>query len=135
MPDSYRKKQKVFKENNKEQVTKDKDESTKTHSGLDENIAGALCYVAWIITAIIFLVIEKENPFIRFHALQSLITFIAFFIITIVLTIIPFIGWIISLLLTPAIFILWLFMMWKAYQGERFKLPIIGNMVENQLNK
>lgn len=119
------KKQNVFKE----------DINAKGTSGLDGNLAGALCYLAGFITGIIFLVIEKENQFVRFHAMQSILTFVAVIIISTVLSFIPLIGWILSLLIAPFTFVLWLFMMWKAYQGERFKLPFIGDMAEQQINK
>lgn len=128
------KKQSVFKEESVKNDSEKRKSVTQTNSGLEENIAGALCYLAWAITGIIFLVIEKENNFIRFHALQAVITSVAIFIITIVISLIPVIGLIFSILLTPVILLLWLFMMWKAYQGERFKLPFVGDMVEKQLN-
>lgn len=127
--------QTVFKEESKATNESEEVEKKKTSSGMDENLAGLLCYLAWFITGIIFLIIEKENRFIRFHALQSIIVSVILFVINIVLTAIPLIGWAIGLLLTPLYIILWLFMMWKAYQGKMFKLPIIGNMAEKQLDK
>ncbi|WP_284141614.1 hypothetical protein [Virgibacillus sp. LDC-1] len=123
--------QSVFMEEESNQNEKKKETAT----GMDQNIAGLLCYLAWFITGIIFLFIEKENQFIRFHALQSIIVSIGFFVINIVLTAIPIIGWAIGLLLTPLYVVIWLLMMWKAYQGKLFKLPIAGNMAEKQLNK
>ncbi|MHA6252626.1 DUF4870 domain-containing protein [Oceanobacillus sp. CAU 1775] len=107
----------------------------KTSSGLEENLGGALAYLLGAVTGIIFLIIEKDNRFIRFHAFQSIFIFIAVFVLTTVLSFIPIIGWIVSLLLSPVILILWLFMMWKAYQGEMFKLPIIGDIAEQQVDK
>lgn len=133
MTDSNSKEQTVFKESTEKVDKKEKETPKKTESGLEESLAGALCYVAWAITGIIFLIIEKKNRFVRFHAMQSIITSIAIFVITIVLSLIPLIGWILSLLLTPVILGLWLFMMWKAYQGERFKLPFAGDLAEKQL--
>ncbi|WP_217587114.1 DUF4870 domain-containing protein [Lentibacillus saliphilus] len=110
-------------------------ESKKSSTGMEENVAGLLCYLAGIITGIIFLVIEKENRFVRFHAMQSSITFGALFVLSIVLSFIPIIGWLIGLLITPLGFILWIVLMIKAYQGKWFKLPIVGNMSEKQLDK
>lgn len=107
----------------------------KTSSGLDQNIAGLLCYLAWFITGIVFLVLEKENKFIRFHAMQSIIVFVVLFVLNIILTAIPIIGWGIGLLLIPVYLILWLFLMWKAYQNKWFKLPIVGDIAEKQVNK
>jgi uncharacterized membrane protein len=106
---------------------------TTTSMNLEENLAGALCYVLGWLTGIIFLVLEKENRFVRFHAMQSLVTFLALFVISITVGMIPLIGWIISILLTPVGVILWLILMYKAYQGEMYKLPVIGDFVEKQL--
>lgn len=119
------KNQTVFKEDN----------NGTTSTGLDKNIAGMLTYLVGFITGIIFLVIEKENRFVRFHALQSIIISAVFFIINIVLTSIPVFGWIIGILLAPFTFLLWIYLMFKAYQGKWVKLPIVGDMAEKQLNK
>lgn len=104
-----------------------------TSTGLQENIAGMLSYLLWIVGGIVFLIIEKENRFVRFHALQSTIVSVVFFVLNIVLDYIPFIGWILSMLLSPLILILWIVLMYKAYKGEYFKLPIIGDFAEKQL--
>lgn len=110
----------------------------KTSTGLEENVAGLLAYLLGIITGIVFYVIEKENKFVRFHAMQSIITFGALFIISIIvvpiIAIVPVIGWIIGGLLSIIIWIitivLWVILMYKAYKGEKFKLPIVGNIAE-----
>ncbi|MDW0115943.1 DUF4870 domain-containing protein [Sporosarcina thermotolerans] len=111
-------------------VTQDK--SDKTSIGLTENVGGMLCYI--FIIGIVFLIIEKENRFIRFHALQAVFTALAIFLIGIVLGFIPIIGFMISLLLGPLSFVLMIFLMYQAYKGNYFKLPFIGDLVENQLN-
>ncbi|MRG85849.1 DUF4870 domain-containing protein [Salinibacillus xinjiangensis] len=108
-------------------------EVEKSSTGMDLNVAGLLCYLGGFITGIIFFVIEKESSFIKFHALQSIFTFVAVFIISMVLAFIPIIGWFISIIIYPLSLVLWIILMIKAYQGERFKLPIIGDMVEKQL--
>ena len=99
-------------------------------SGLDENIAALLSYLFSIISGIIFLVIEKENRFIRFHAMQSIFTFIFFLALNIVLGFIPIIGWIIALFVGPFAFVLSIFLMVQAYKGKSFKLPFIGDLAE-----
>lgn len=106
----------------------------KTSSGIEENLAGLLCYLLGFVTGIIFMVIEKENRFVRFHALQSIFVFTAIIILNFVLNFIPFLGTILSILVSLATFALWIILMMKAYQGQWFKLPIIGDMVEKQLN-
>jgi uncharacterized membrane protein len=101
----------------------------KTSTGLTENVAGLLCYILGFITGIIFLVIEKENKFVRFHAMQSIITSGGLFVIQIALGMIPFM-WRLSSLVGLAGLILAIFLMYKAYQGEKYKLPIIGDIAE-----
>jgi uncharacterized membrane protein len=109
--------------------------------GLTENVAGALAYVT-IIPAIIFLVVEpyNRNRFVRFHSFQNIFFAVAWMIFWFLLGIlghIPLLGWA-SILLWPLIglagFILWLLLIFKAYQGQKFKLPIIGNLAEQQAN-
>jgi uncharacterized membrane protein len=106
---------------------------TKTALGIDENMEGLLCYVVGFITGILFLVLEKDNKFVRFHAMQSIVTFLALFVILMVIGIIPFIGWILSGLIGLVGLILWLLLMFKAYQGEMYKLPIAGDFAEKQI--
>ncbi len=105
---------------------------TKTGSGLQPNIAGLLCYVAGWITGIVFLVIEKQDKFVRFHAYQSIAVFGAYTVATIILGLIPFIGWVISWILGIIALILWIVLMLKAYQGQMYKVPIAGNFAEKQ---
>ncbi|MGM8213781.1 DUF4870 domain-containing protein [Virgibacillus sp. W0430] len=129
--------QNVFKEN-AVQSTKSEQKNEASgkgaSTGMDKNVAGMLCYLVGFITGIIFLVIEKEDRFVRYHALQSIITFGIIFIASIVLTAIPIIGWLIGILISPLSVIIWIILMIKAYQGKWFKLPIAGKMAEKQLN-
>lgn len=113
--------------------------TTTAGSGLTDNMAGALAYVT-IIPAIIFLVAEpfNKNRFIRFHAFQCLFFAVAWTALWIVLRIIvqiPVLGWA-TILLWPLVslagFIIWVILVMKAYQGQKFKLPIIGDMAEKQ---
>jgi uncharacterized membrane protein len=105
----------------------------------DEKLKSALAYLGWWLTGIIFLLIEKKNKTIRFHAMQSTIVFGAISLVSIVLGIIPFIGWMMSLIVVPILwlgsFILWLLLMWKAYNGEKYLLPYVGEIAEKQLEK
>jgi uncharacterized membrane protein len=111
-----------------------------TSTGLAPNVGGALAYLLGPITGILFLVIEKEDRFVRFHAAQSIALTVAWFALTIVLTIVstvlgalPGVGWLIgiaffliSLPLALAGFCLWLLLMYRAYQGKEWQLPVIG---------
>jgi len=105
----------------------------KSSTGLQPNVAGLLCYLVGWVTGIVFLIIEKENQFVRFHAIQSIIVFGALTVVNIILTFIPIIGWIVSVIIGIIAFILWILLMVRAYQGKRYKVPIAGNMAEQQL--
>jgi len=106
----------------------------KTGTGLSKQTAGALSYVLGPITGVIFLIIERDS-FVRFHAMQSIATFLILFVVSVVIGFIPFIGWVISPLIGLAGLILWLLLMFKAYKGEKYKLPIAGDFAEQQINK
>jgi uncharacterized membrane protein len=108
-------------------------ENPKTSTGLQQNVAGLLCYVLGWITGIIFLVLEPENKFVRFHAVQSIVVFGIYTIASAIFGWIPFIGWVITSILGTIAFILWIILMVKAYQGQLFKLPVSGTIAENQI--
>jgi len=105
----------------------------KTSIGLKPNFAGLLCYVLGWVTGLIFILLEKESNFVRFHAIQSLITFGSLTLIAIVLGFIPILGWILDILIYLLAFALWIVLMIKAYQGEKYKLPWAGDFAEKQL--
>ena len=102
----------------------------KTSTGLEENVAGLLCYVLGWITGLVFILIEKENKMVRFHALQSIIVFGAITVVSIILGLIPFIGYILGIILSILALVLWILLMIKAYQGEKYKLVIAGDIAE-----
>ncbi|HXX55668.1 MAG TPA: DUF4870 domain-containing protein [Methanoregula sp.] len=120
----------------------------KATFGLDENVASAACYVLGWLTGLIFFVMEKDNKTVRFHAMQSILTFLPLSILYWIL------GWVyammvfsagfygvgfwgilslISLLIAIVMFLLWLFLMYKAYKGEKFLVPIVGPIAEAQV--
>jgi len=104
----------------------------KTSTGMEENVAGLLCYLLGWITGIIFLILEKDNKFVRFHAIQSIVVFGIITVAQLILRWIPFIGWILSILISILAFILWIILMVKAFQGVKYKLPWAGNFSEKQ---
>jgi uncharacterized membrane protein len=108
-------------------------EEIKTSTGMNQNVAGLLCYLAGWITGLIFFLIEKENRFVRFHAMQSIITFGSLTVIFMILGFIPFVGWMLMPILAILQLILWIVLMDKAYQGQLFKLPMIGDMAEKNI--
>jgi len=110
-------------------------ETKNTSLGLAENIEGALAYVVGWISGLVLWFLEPENKFVRFHAMQSIVVFGALTVVEIVLGFIPIIGAILGFLLGLVGFFLWLWLMYKAYQGEMYKLPWVGDFAEQQVNK
>jgi uncharacterized membrane protein len=104
----------------------------KTSLGLEPKVGGLLCYVVWWVTGIVFLVLERENRFVRFHAVQSIIAFGVVTVAEAILSIIPVIGWILGWIIWIIAIIIWIICMVKAYQGQAFKLPIAGDIAEKQ---
>jgi uncharacterized membrane protein len=104
----------------------------KSSTGMEPNLAALLSYVAGVVTGIIFWVIEKDSSYVKFHAMQSIILFGGWFVLYIILGFIPVIGWMIQMIGGLGILVLWILLMIKAYNGERFKLPVIGDIAERQ---
>ena len=97
----------------------------------DENIKGALAYLLFFVSGIALLLLEKKSTFVRFHAMQSTIFFGCLFI----LGFIPVLGLMLWVILPAVVFLGWLFLMWKAFNGEKYKLPYVGDFAEKQLAK
>ena len=102
-------------------------------TGLKKTTSGALAYVLGPVTGIIFLVIEKD-PFVRFHAMQSTVVFVALFVLQWIfgITIILFP---LSALIGIISFALWLILIYKAWQGEQWEVPILGKVAKDLLKK
>jgi len=102
-------------------------------TGLEPRIAALLCYLGGWITGIIFLVIEQENKFVRFHALQSTVTFGALTVAGALLGRIPFAGSFLGAIIGILAIVLWILLMVKAHQGELYRLPVAGQVAEGVL--
>ena len=114
-------------------------------AGMEENVASALSYLLGWLTGVLFLVLEpyNKNKTVRFHAFQSIflsigviVIFFALMIVSGILHFIPVLGTLLAILMYPlcmfAIFCLYVFLMYKAYNKEKFVLPIIGPLAEKQ---
>ena len=121
----------------------------KSSTGLDENLAALLAYIAHFISGLIFFLIEKNSRLVRFHAVQAMALGIAFFVGSVVLMfswlvivgiasqISGLLGSLIGLVVGLLIFVFylavivgWIMGMVKAFQGQYFKLPLIGSFAE-----
>ena len=121
-------------ENNQTPAPQDK-LSPKSSTGLDENLAALLSYLGTFVTGIIFVILEKNSSFVRFHAMQSIVIFAGLGIISFVVDGIPFIGWLLNLAISLVMVILWVILMVKAYQKEWFKVPVASAIAENLVEK
>ncbi len=99
--------------------------------GLPVNTASAVCYVFGWVSGLVFLLAEKDNTKVRFHAMQSVMFFAGLTVVSFV----PVIGWLLSPFVMITGFIFWLMSVYKAYNGEDFELPMVGKMAKKQLKK
>jgi len=126
----------------------------KSSTGLDENVAALIAYIFGWLSGLILLLLEKESRLVRFHAMQSILFNVLVAVIGFVLWIVTFIfvliasqmggflGTIVGLLATLiwiafciGLLIAWVMCLIKAYQGQFFKLPVVGNFAEKFVNK
>ena len=124
-------------------------QTAKSSTGLDENLAALLSYVVGWISGLVFFLIEKESRLVRFHAMQSILLSVVAAIVGIALWVLSIFSWVvmsqisgilsflISLIVGLVGFIVCIafiagavIALIKAYQGQYFKLPFIGNMAE-----
>lgn len=113
-------------------------------TGLDPKLAAFLAYFFGIIGGVVFVAIEKDNRYVKFHAWQSIVFSAAFIIASIGYTVIaailghiPFLGWLIDLLLGAVVyiggFVAWVILLIKSFSGEEYKLPFIGDFAEQRI--
>lgn len=110
-------------------MTTKKAEAKAVAFNLPVNTASALTYVLGWVTGLLFLLVEKENKTVRFHAMQSLLFFAAMTVISFV----PLIGWLLSPFVLIVSFIVWLLCVYKAYNGEEFELPVVGKIAREKI--
>ncbi len=107
--------------------------SEKTATGLPRNTAAALAYVLGPVTGIVFLLLEKD-PFIKFHAAQSIVVVggltILWMILPLTLILLP-----LTPLVFVALFILWLVLIYKAWQGDEWEVPFLGKYARKLVKK
>ena len=107
----------------------------KCSINMQPNLAALLSYLLGFVSGLIFYLIEKDNKFVRFHAMQSIVVFGVLFVLHFVtIFVLFFMPWafryFISMIISFGGLILWIVLMVKAYQGEYFKLPIAGDIAE-----
>lgn len=107
----------------------------RSSTGLPENVASTLCYALLFVTGLVFLLVERRNLQVRFHAMQSLMAFGGLALMVNILPVVPFIGTALAFVVGVFMVALWLVCMWRAWQGDRWKLPLVGDEAEKQINR
>lgn len=126
----------------------------KSSTGLEENIAALLAYVFGWVSGLVFFLIEKDSKLVRFHAMQSILFCVVIAVLCIVLWILSFVFLVVAAMLpdimgslmgllatllwlvfSVALLVAWILCLIRAYQGQYYKLPVVGNMAEKIVNK
>jgi uncharacterized membrane protein len=109
----------------------------KTSMGMEQNVAGLLCYLVGWVSGLVFFLMEKENRFVRFHAMQSIVVSGALTILGLVLSPLLVFAPLLAVLIWPVFYVLvvvlWIVLMVKAYQNKWFKVPWAGNFAEKHI--
>jgi uncharacterized membrane protein len=96
-------------------------------------LVAVAAYLGGLIAGFIVLVVEKHDRFVRFHAMQSVVTFVGVMVVYLALTGLPVVGPVFSIPFKVGVYVLWVFLMLKAWQGEAYRLPYIGDFAEHLL--
>ncbi len=108
-------------------------------TNLESNVAATLAYIVAPVTGIFFFLIEKEDKFVRFHAFQSILFGVGAFVVSTIASsfaaMLPFLGFVFRQLVSMALFGVYLFLMWKAYNKETYELPYLGKIAKDQSDK
>lgn len=124
-------------------------QTTKSSTGLDENLAALLSYIFGWVSGLIFFLMEKDSRLVRFHAMQSILFNVLTFVLVFVVWILTFVLWVVGAAIGDifgmivgilsfliwavfgaAILVAWILCLVKAFQSQYFKLPVIGNFAE-----
>ncbi|MGB0088025.1 MAG: DUF4870 domain-containing protein, partial [Planifilum fulgidum] len=108
-------------------------DAMRSSTGLEVNIAGLLCYLIPFLSGLLLLLLEKNSRFVKFHAMQAVLTFGTLFAAYYIADLIPLIDGLIRFLIRVSGFVLWILLMVKAYGKEWYRLPFVGEMAEKHI--
>lgn len=101
-----------------------------TGSDMQKNTAAAASYLLGLITGFVMLSIKGKDEYVHFHAVQSIGLSVVWIVGWLVLTVVPVLGWMLMPFWGLLMFVLWLVSIVKAYQGEKFEIPIVGPYIQ-----
>ena len=111
----------------------------KTDLGIEVCYAAPLSYLLGPFSGLAMLFLERRNPYVRFHAMQSVVTFGLLIVLSAAVGWVPLIGWLAGLGLSVVAFVLWLGLMHRSWEdsrtGKRTKVPIAGDLAEDLLKR
>lgn len=102
---------------------------------IERNLEALLTYLLCWVSGIFFIIFEKKNDYVRFHAFQSTAVFLSLLILRFILGVIPVIGAVGSTVILLITFLLWVFLMYKAFNGEEFRLPLVGDFAARMTDR
>ncbi|OYW03381.1 MAG: hypothetical protein B7X11_03350 [Acidobacteria bacterium 37-65-4] len=102
-------------------------------TGLSSNVAAALAYLFGGIGGIVLLIVERKDRYVRFHAMQSALVFLGVVVMALILGSLPLVGRLLTAMFSVAVALMWLVLMFKAFTGQHFKLPYVGEIAERQI--
>jgi len=102
-------------------------------SGFAPEIAATIAYLGGAISGIVMLIMEKEDRFVRFHAMQSTVTFLLVLAAQLALSGLPVLGRVLYIPFLVGVVVLWAFLMYQAFNKRTYKLPYIGDFADQQL--
>ena len=105
----------------------------QSSTGLNSNIAAVLAYAFGFASGVVLLVVERKDGYVRFHAMQSTLTFAIVMVTALILGSLPIAGRFLTGLLTLLAGVIWFVLMFKAFTGQRYKLPYVGEIAERQI--
>jgi uncharacterized membrane protein len=108
-------------------------DTNRSSTGWDPHVVAALAYLFGCISGVVVLALEKDSRFVRFHATQSVLTFLVVAVVALLVLSLPIVGVLAYVCLVVGVAALWLFLMFKALNGDVYKLPYIGDIAEQRV--
>ena len=105
----------------------------KSSTGMQPNFAALLSYAFGIISGLIFFFVEKESQFVKFHAMQSICFSGSVLVLSLMFMIIPILGQLFLVILQLGVCVFWVMCMIKAYQGQWYRMPVVGDFAAKQV--
>jgi uncharacterized membrane protein len=105
----------------------------RSSTGMDPTLAAALAYVLGALTGVLMLALERDSRFVRFHATQSIVFSLGVMVFVLLVGGLPVVGRLLSVAASVGAVVLWVVLMARAFQGRWFKLPYLGEAIDEHL--